>query len=69
MIKKTEARFREFAPAARGSQDAGSRNLPSVFHNMSVLMESQLSTFCVVIWVKLSTANRPCNNTLSKNLR
>ena len=30
MRKKTEARLREISPAARGRQDTGSRNLPSV---------------------------------------
>ena len=36
MRKESEARLREVAPAARGRQDAVSRNLPFVFYVMSV---------------------------------
>ena len=38
--KKTEARLRELAPATKGSQDAGSRNQPTLFYllSMSVLV-------------------------------
>ena len=38
MSKKVNARLRELAPAARGSQDAGSRNLAFAFFDMSVLL-------------------------------
>ena len=33
-VKKAGPRLRELAPAASGSQDAGSRNLPFVFFDM-----------------------------------
>ena len=36
--KKANARLRELAPAARGSQEPGSRNLAFAFFDMSVLL-------------------------------
>ena len=35
--KRVKARLRELAPAARGSQDAGSRNLAFAFFDTSVV--------------------------------
>ena len=36
MSKKVKARLRELTPAARGSEDAGSRNLAFTYFDVSV---------------------------------
>ena len=41
----TEARFREIVAAARGSQDAGSRNLPLVFYHVFNNVQIKLLNF------------------------
>ena len=65
MRKNTGASLRELSPVVRGSQDAGSRNLPLVFHVMSV----HTSVYCPNIYGKVARSRQLVNMRLcSRNL-